>query len=71
MLGGSAGDGCKQMGRENKIERTMQLIVREVGRRLMHGLDRFGQQKNIAAMGINAFTQPLQKGMGFRQPLAA
>ena len=59
------------MGRENEIERTMQFIVREVRRSLLHGLDRLSQQQNIAAMGIHPLTQPLQKGMRFRQALAA
>ena len=58
------------MGCQHKIEGALKLIVREIRRRLINGLNRLTEQQHIAAMGINALSQALEERMGFWQPFA-
>ena len=71
LTGGATGDGSEQMGRQNKIESPMQLVIREVGSRLLHRLNGLAEKQHLPLVGFHALTQALEKVMGFRQPLAA
>ena len=69
LAGAATSYGREQMGGEDKVEGTMQLVLGEVGRCLFHGLDCLPEQQNLAAFPIHALTQTLQKCVGLRQPL--
>jgi len=70
-LGLPVGDGGEEMGREGEIKGRMQFPIFEVRHGLLHRLDRFRQQQDVAtrmvcAEGVNPLAQGFQEGVGFR-----